>query len=91
MGDVSEKVIAVALTLPEMESVLCRFVRTIFVEIFKKAEYDDFADFKLEVFSGQKNLVVGDIGQHALFICGQTLLNVNPLQFRQNDVRSGSA
>lgn len=60
--------IAVSFALPEVKPVLLRFIRSFFVEILQKAQYNHFADLKLEVFAGQKYFVFRNIGKHPLLM-----------------------
>lgn len=90
MRDIGEIVVAVAFALPEVDAEFLTFFGPIGEEIFDKAQNNDFADFKLEVFSRQENFVVGDEGQHALLILWQLCADANPVQFRRNFGGRGS-
>lgn len=81
MRNVAEVMVAVAFALPKMDAEFGAFFRAIVEEIFDEAQHDDFADFKFEVFPWEKNFVVGNESQHALVICWQLRVDVNPIQF----------
>lgn len=84
MGDITEIVVAIAFSLPEVYAVLLFFLWSVGKEILDKVQHDHFAQFKFKVFSRQEHLVIRYVCNNALLVLWQRIVDINPVQFEKN-------
>lgn len=63
MGDRFKELVGVAFALPEVGAVFGVLFGAFWVEICDEFEHDNLTNLKFKRLAGQKDLVVGDVGQ----------------------------
>ena len=78
MSDVRKEVVAVAFSRPKMDAVLGFFLFVLGVEVFAKAQHNDFPKLELKILAREKHFVARDESEDALVVFGKGLIHGNP-------------
>lgn len=81
--------VAAALTGPKMQAVFGGFFSISGEVVLAEAQGNDLPNLKLQVFSGQKDFVPGNKGQHTLVVMREQRFDGCPLMFHHFPLNVG--